>query len=269
MARMRFKVSGRMLFAWFMLTGLILLLSPQSLTSKLQLAFSRIFRYPLSFGTNISLPHARKLPSQNTTRTDIRYRNYIANLRKQLFLEHRKLEQLSGIRNRLPLEGAIIIPADIVTATYESTQCRLVIDRGKDDGIKKGQFVLSENSIIGTVNNIDKRQAGVLLFTDPRSKIEVRIQNIKIYRVMQGTGANNAKISLVSTDYKIKKGQNVFVRKKPGLLGTPIIIGNVDTIKNDTLKPWLWDITVKPACDLKNLKGVAVIIMNPDENLRL
>jgi len=266
MARTRIKVSGRILFVWFMLTGLILFLSPQSLTSKLQLAFSRIFRHPLSLGTNISLPHAQRLPSQEISRTDTRYKNYIANLRKQLFIVHRKLEQLSGIRNRLPLEGAIIIPADIITATHESSQCRLVINRGKDDGIKKGQFVLSENSIIGTINSTDDRQADVLLFTDPRSKIEVQIQNLDIYRVMQGTGTDNAEISLVSTDYKIKKGQNVFVRRKPGLLDTPIVIGKVDTVKNDPQKPWLWDITVKPACNMQNLKAVAVIIMNPDKN---
>lgn len=269
MARMHFKISGRMLFTWFMLTGVILFLAPQNLTNKLQLAFSHIFRYPLSLGTNISLPSVQKLPPGNISRSDTRYRNYISNLRKQLLLVQQKLEQLSGIRNRLPLEGAIVIPADIITATYESSQCRLVINRGKEDGIKKGQFVLSENSIIGTIDRIDKRQAGVLLFTDPRSKIQVQIENFDIYRVMQGVGANKAKISLISTDYNIEKGQNVFVRKKPGLLETPIIIGKVDAVENDKQKPWLWDITVKPACNLQNLKGVAVLIMNPDANLGL
>ena len=44
-----------MLFTWFMLTGLIFLFTPQTLTSKFQLAFVHVFRWPLSIGADLAL----------------------------------------------------------------------------------------------------------------------------------------------------------------------------------------------------------------------
>ena len=51
-----------MLFAWFMLGGLILLFSPQAVTSKFQFAFARFFRWPLSIGRNMPLSAKTEVP---------------------------------------------------------------------------------------------------------------------------------------------------------------------------------------------------------------
>jgi len=42
-----------------------------------------------------------------------------------------------------------------------------------------------------------------------------------------------------------------------------MIIGKVAQCKRDDQNPSLWDITVKPACDIERLTSVAVIIINP------
>jgi cell shape-determining protein MreC len=63
--------------------------------------------------------------------------------------------------------------------------------------------------------------------------------------------------------YKIKQGDKVFACRQPGFLDAPMIIGEVAECKRDEKEPMLWDITVKPRCDIKNIKDVAIIIMNP------
>ena len=80
---------------------------------------------------------------------------------------------------------------------------------------------------------------------------------------MQGSGKNSAKVQLVSTKYKIKAGDVVYAQKKPGFLGTPVIVGTVAQCKVNDENPLLWDIAVQPACDLESLTEVAVIVMNP------
>ena len=95
-----------MLFTWFMLAGLIFLFAPQSLTNKFQFAFTRIFRWPLSIGRNISLAARIQQPSNAPANKETQYQNYIADLEATLKQEHQKVEELSGLRNRLPLEGA-------------------------------------------------------------------------------------------------------------------------------------------------------------------
>jgi cell shape-determining protein MreC len=48
-----------------------------------------------------------------------------------------------------------------------------------------------------------------------------------------------------------------------------MIIGVVSRCRRDEANPLLWDITVKPACDIQRLNDVTVIIMNPPEQLRM
>jgi hypothetical protein len=43
-----------------------------------------------------------------------------------------------------------------------------------------------------------------------------------------------------------------------------VITGTVAQCKSNDENPVLWDITVKPACDIEKITDVAVIVMNPE-----
>ncbi|MBA7702058.1 hypothetical protein ES703_110811 [subsurface metagenome] len=147
--------------------------------------------------------------------------------------------------------------ADIITFSDGSN--KLIINRGENDGLAKSQFVLGDNSIIGTISDVGPRTAQVKLVTDPASKIAIRIAELNINRLMQGNGNNSAKIQLLSRKHKIKIGDIVYARKRPGFLDTPMIVGTVAQCREDNENPLLWGITVEPACDIKSLNNVAVV----------
>ena len=257
-----------MLFTWFMLAGFILLFAPQNLTNKFQFAFARLFRWPLSIGRNISLSASRLTASGQQPLTDglgrseyNKLQNHIANLTEWLIQEHRKVEKLSGLRNRTVLKGAKFVLADVITTSIDGLHNELIINRGENDGLAKDQFVLGDNSIIGTISDISSRTAQVKLITDHTSKIAVKIAGAD--RLMQGSGNNSAKVQLLLIKHKVKTGDVVYAGKKPGLLDIPMIAGTVTKCRRDDENPSLWDITVKPACDIERLNDVAVLIMNP------
>ena len=257
-------VSRGMLFTWFMLGGLIFLFAPQDLTNKFQFAFANIFRWPLSIGRTITLS-ARTQPQITDVVSRSKYdqlQNYLANLTEELNQEQQKVEELSRLRNRHPLEGAWLIFADVVTASAEG----LIINRGQNDGLQKGQFVLGDNSIIGTISDVSPRTAKVELITETTSNMAAEIGGLKT--VIQGYSKNSAKVRLVSTKHKVKIGDNVYACKKPGFLDTTMIIGTVAQCRKDDENPLLWDIMIKPACDIERLNNVTVIIMNPQEQLK-
>jgi rod shape-determining protein MreC len=263
MARKQFKVSRRMLFTWFMLGGLILLFTPHSLTNKLQFGFARIFRWPLGFGRSISLAAHRQQLLNTDKLTEQQYQNYIANLEEELWQEHQKVEHLSGLRNRRAFEGTKLMIADVITATINASRGELIINRGRDDGVAKGQYVLGLNNVIGTVSETGSRTAKVRLVTDPASKIEIKLAGSDIKRVMQGAGSDSAEIRLLSKEHKVEIGDKVFACKTPGLLDGSLVIGKITDCKTDKEHPLLWDITVKPSCNMQTLENVAVIVMNP------
>jgi rod shape-determining protein MreC len=244
-----------------MLGGLIFLFAPQGLTNKFQFAFARIFRWPLGIGRTISLL-ARTQPQVTDVVSRNKYnqlQNHLANITEELNQERQKVQKLSRLRHRYPMEGAGLILADVITASTEG----FIINRGEDDGTLKGQFVIGDNSIIGTVSEVSPRTAKIELVTETTSNIAVEIRGMKT--VIRGDGRNSAKVRLVPIKYKVQIGDNVYACKKPGFLDTPMIIGTVSQFKRDDENPLLWDITVKPACEIQKLTEVAVIIMNPQK----
>ena len=140
----------------------------------------------------------------------------------------------------------------------------VTINRGKDDGLAGDQFVLADNSIIGTVSDVSSRTAWVRLFTDPTARIPVKIAKLDVVRMMQGSGNNSAKIHSVQITHEVKAGDLIYAREKAGYLDAPMVIGEVAQCKRDDKNPSVWDITVKPRCDLERLDGVTVIITNPE-----
>ncbi len=266
MMNKRIKVSNRMLFTWFMLVGFILLFAPQELTNKFQFAYARIFHWPLSTGRSISLSvhKKRSLTDVVSRRKYNKLQNHLANVIQWLQQERQKVEKLSGLRDRSVWKGVNFVSADIITFSDRSN--KLIINRGENDGLAKSQFVLGDNSIIGTISDVDHRTARVRLVTDPGSKIAIMITESNINGLMQGNGNNSAKVKFLSRKHKIKIGDVVCACKKPGFLDIPMIVGAVAQCEEDNENPLLWDITVKPACDIQRLDTVAVVIMNPDES---
>lgn len=258
------SVSAQMLFTCFMLGGFILFFTPQHLTNKLQFAFARCFHLPLGLGRNISLSTGIERSVSSVVSYGIynRLENHLANVMEQLYQEHQLVEVLAGLRGRFPLEGANLVCADVITASIGGECSELIINRGANDGMAKGQFVLSDNSIIGTIADVSARTAQVKLFTDPASKIAVKIEQLDTDRLIHGNGNDSAKIKLLSTKYKVRVGDKVLACKKPGFLDVPMIIGKVAACERDNENPSLWDITVRPVCDIERINRVSVLIMN-------
>ncbi len=254
-----------MLFILLLLAGGIIFIAPLRWTKEFQSAFDDIFSWPLRIANAVSLSTRTQqaVPDVVSRREHNRLQNHLANVMQQLYQEHQKVEKLSGLRSRFPLEGADMVVADVIRASTNG-QSELIINRGKNDNddLAKGQFVLGDNSVIGTISDVSSRTARVRLFTDASSKIAVKIGTLNIDRVMQGTGKNSATVRMIKQ--KVKTGEMVFACKKPGLLDAPMIIGKAAHCERNKESPLLWDITVEPACNIEALNDVAVIIMNPE-----
>ncbi len=255
-----------MLFTWFMLTGLILLFTPQEFTGKFQLAFVHVFRWPLSIGGNFALTARTQQPiSDASERLKTQHDNYVANLEQTLNQQRQEFEKLYGLHNTYVWEGVDFALADVVIRTTDGTRDELTIDSRKPEGLAKGQFVLGDECVIGTIADVFPQigKAQVRLITDSTSRIPVKIGIMR--SIMTGAGDNSARIEQLKLKREIKIGENVFALSQPGFLDAPIIVGKVSRCERNTRSASLWDVTVEPACDIKQIEDVAVIIMNPQK----
>lgn len=269
MPKKKVKISGRLL-TWFMVAGFIFLFAPRNLTNKFQFTFAHIFRRPLSVGRNLALLVQRPSSATNTVSRS-RYnqlRNQLCNITQWLHQERQKVEELSGLRDRSVWEGVNFVLADVITASIRGPHNELIINGGKNDGLAKGQFVLGDYSVIGTISDVDLRTAQVKLITDLTSRMAVKIAELEVGTIIRGNGNNSAKVVLLSRKHKIKIGDVVYAQKKPGYLNVPMVVGTVAQCKMDDENPLLWDITVKPACEVNRLTNVTVVVTNRQERLK-
>jgi len=244
-----------------MLGGLILLFAPQGLTNKFQFAFARTFSWPLGKVRSITLAARTPASTELVSRREYDLlRNHLANVIQQRDQAYQQIKKLSDLSSRFPFEGAKWVLAGVITDSVNKSRNEFIIDRGAEDGLAKEQFVLGDNSIIGTISDVSARRAKVRLFTNPASNIAVKIAELDVSRLMQGSGDNSAKIRLLQVAHKVKIGDTVYVCKKPGFLDAPMIIGKVAQCKRDDENPSVWDITVKPVCDIEMLNDVAIIV---------
>ncbi|MHC4705549.1 MAG: rod shape-determining protein MreC [Planctomycetota bacterium] len=270
MASKRTKNSGHVLLTWFILGGLALLFAPQSLTARFQLAFAYIFRRPLSIGRDVALAVREPFSEREAVSRDQyeRLRNHLSNTAQWLHHERQKVETLSGLRDRTVWEGVSFVLADVITASIRGPHNQLIINRGSSDGLAKGQFVLADYSVIGTVSKVNSRTAQVTLVTDVGSRVPIGIAESDTGTIMQGYGDNAAKVALLPTKHTVKVGDLIYAQKKPGFLDIPMVVGVVSDCQVDGENPLLWDIVVKPACRIDELKDVTVIVANPREQVR-
>jgi cell shape-determining protein MreC len=98
------------------------------------------------------------------------------------------------------------------------------------------------------------------LFTNPASNTAVKIGNTNW--IMKGCGNNQAKVKMLKNEVRIDT--KIMASKRPGFLGTPMIIGKVVRCEHND-QPLLWDITVEPVCNMQNIESIHVIVMNPSE----
>jgi len=231
-----------MLFTWFMLAGLILFIAPAKWTNNFQFAFLRVFNWPLSVGQNITLSvgtRERLTDEDSVSRAaHNQLKNYCANLEAKLIRQQQRIEMLTGLPSKSFLGNAKLIEAFVYTFSVDKVNGEMTIDAGGNKELAKGQFVLSENSIIGTISDVSPVGARVKLLSSPTSNIPVQMGGVKRY--MQGIGDNLAKVPMI--EHKPKIGTEVMAARMAGVLSTPIIVGRVLRCERNADSPTLWDV---------------------------
>lgn len=246
--------------------GFILLLTPQSVTSRLNFAFIDIFRFFLNIGSSAVYYQNPESSSPYYVPRHEYDRLWVAfsNLQAQLFEQKKQIEQLGRVRMTEPDPATGLVLAKIVNRRKHE----FIINRGSADGIKTGQYVLGDNAVIGCIEQASADISSVRLITSSACKLHVKISAPEINAYFNGTmvgdDKNNAKIPNVPKKYDIKENYSVYAAPKPGFLQSPRAIGRISQCVVDGGNPVLWDITVEPAYAFDNLTDVAVIVMKTE-----
>lgn len=140
------------------------------------------------------------------------------NLREEISKSRYKEEDIKALRdqfeNAFP-RSQILIPADVIGSPNfvpgVTTPTELIINRGEQDGVKKGNAVVFKNNLIGVVVDTLIGTSKVSLITSPNLSFTAQTE-MGTTGVVKGDGSKDIILENVVLSDKLEKGDTVLTR---------------------------------------------------------
>ena len=155
-----------------------------------------------------------------------------------------------------------VVAAQIIRRHPTTWWQTLEIDAGEESGIGIQLSVLSNDGLVGIIDRPFKRRSSVLLITDEKCQVSVRIEGspeVGILSGQRGEFGNSPTLRLrfLSKNAALKLGQRVFTTGRGGIFQPNILVGNIISVEKGPLDS---EALVAPAVNLSDLGTVFVVL---------
>jgi rod shape-determining protein MreC len=132
------------------------------------------------------------------------------------------------------------------------------IDRGSDDGLRRGMPVITNQGLVGQVDAVTATAARVRLITDPSSVVNVRIEPHRSEAQLVGSVTGDLTVEMVSQDAPLQPGDLVLTSGLGGTFPSDLLIGQVISVRKQSNELFQSG-AVQPVVDFSTLQAVLVI----------
>ncbi|MEA2008988.1 MAG: rod shape-determining protein MreC [Chloroflexota bacterium] len=141
----------------------------------------------------------------------------------------------------------------------------VIINRGSDDGLRRGMPVVTQNGLAGRIAQVSAKGARVELITDPSIMVNVRIQPSRSEAVLTGSITGDIVLEQIPQDADVFPGNLILTSGLGGNYPPNIIVGQVTSVKSQEYALFQ-SASVQPVTDFSKLEIVLVITnFNPVE----
>ncbi|MEG2337567.1 MAG: rod shape-determining protein MreC [Clostridium sp.] len=153
--------------------------------------------------------------------------------------ENEELKSMLNFKNSNPTEN--MVGARVIGKVGENWFNTLVIDKGSNDGIKKGQYVVTGTGFVGKVKEVTSTTAKIMTILDEKANIPVKISSTGEQAMVSGAGiaskSKQSKVRFIQPDSKIKPGDKILtsnvIADEDQLAKDNIIVGTVTSVEEE------------------------------------
>lgn len=132
------------------------------------------------------------------------------------------------------------------------------INRGSDDGIRKGMPVVTQQGLVGRVEQTTAAAALVQLITDPNTFINVRLQPGRVDGILTGSITGDVLLDYIPQEANIQPGDLVLSSGLGGNYPPNILIGQITSIRSQDYDLYQ-SASIQTVVDFNQLEIVLVI----------
>lgn len=227
-----------------------------NVTSPIQAAMRQVTRPVADWVNNFT--DAGALSDENTRlrQENERLTNELARAREDA-IQQQSSKDLDAVRKQFPND--VFVTASVVSRDSVSVRSIIAIDRGKSDGVREGQIVVSEGrSLVGTITKVFDSYAWVTLITDPKSAVSAIVQESRAEGVVAGNYDASLNMEFVGQGAAVKQGDFVMTSGVGGGYPAAIVIGRVATVQK-TDQDLFQKVRVDHLASLSSIEHVLVL----------
>lgn len=236
---------------------LILILKP-SFFLHINAFVQTIFTKPLDLfsGTREYFVNIEALKKENTA-----LKERLANLSIELARLHDIEQENERLIRLLQLKHSFRFKTIVSRVIgYDSSDWRrsILVDKGFNDGIKKGMSCLTFSGLVGRVVEVNKNSARVMLINDISSKIGVSLEDGRTNGILVGLPDGRCKVLYLPLDKKLETGTVIITSGESLISPSGIKVGIVVDTGIDRTKLYRYAI-VQPSVNLDRIKEVLFV----------
>jgi rod shape-determining protein MreC len=134
----------------------------------------------------------------------------------------------------------------------------VIINRGSDDGLRRGMPVVTSQGLVGRVAAVLPNAARVQLITDEAAQVNVRLQRSGAEGLLSGSLTGDVGMQKIPQDASVDVGDVVLTSGLGGQYPADLMVGQVTGVRRLTYELFQ-SASVQPAADFSQLKIVLVI----------
>jgi len=145
-------------------------------------------------------------------------------------INHR-LQKLLDLKTRVPGRS---VSAAVIGNSASTWFQSLTINKGENDGIRKGMAVISSVGIVGQVVVVARRIAKVLLITDRSSGVDVISRRSRARGIVSGSLDNGPVMKYVKRNEDIREGDRLITSGLDGIFPKGLLVGTVGKVRKES-----------------------------------
>lgn len=154
----------------------------------------------------------------------------------------------------------IYLPAKVIGNSYTLQNNYLMLERGENQGIKKGMAVVGPDGIVGVVVDVSANLSKVMSLLHRNSKVSAMLKKDNTTGSIEWDGADPSLLILrnVSKSAKVLKGDTVLTSTYSANFPSHLMIGRVASITEDPATNY-YTLKIKTATNFFTVQDVDVI----------
>jgi len=170
--------------------------------------------------------------------------------------ENKRLKDILSFKDKANLN---IAAARVISFDSSNLRKSVVIDKGKKQGIRAGNPVITKDGIVGMVLRVADSVSQVVLVNDPEFSMGAKIKRSNAIGVISGSLGGGCRLRYLDLDEDVNIGDEVVSLGQNSRFPSGMVIGEVVDISKEQSGLSLFAI-IKPRAKLSSLQEVLVII---------